>query len=54
MYKLIFVGKARPALIDKILEQESYASLSEALKNKKITCKLLNIPSNQIEIEKLD
>lgn len=54
MYRLIFVGNARPALIDKILEQERYASFAEALENKKITCQLLNIPSNQIEIEKLN
>ena len=54
MYKLIYTGKDCLTFIDKLLKQESYASLSEALENKKITCKLLNIPSNQIEIEKMD
>ena len=54
MYKLTYTGKDCLTFIDKLLKQESYDSFSEALENKKITCKLLQIQSNQIKIEKLD
>ena len=54
MYKLTYTGKDCLAFIGKLLNQECYASFAEALENKKITCQLLNISSNQIEIEKLN
>ena len=54
MYKLTYTGKDYLAFINKLLKQESYASFSEALENKKITCQLLNIPSDEIKIEKLN
>ena len=54
MYKLTYTGKDCLAFVDKLLNQECYASFAEALENKKITCQLLNIPSNQIEIEKIE
>ena len=54
MYKLTYTGEDCLIFIDKLLNQEYYASFAEALENKKIICELLNIPSNQIEIEKMD
>lgn len=52
MYKLTYIGEICSIFISKLLEKEQYASLVEAEKNKMITCYLLQIPSNQIKIEK--
>lgn len=52
MYKLTYTGEEYPLFIKNMIEAESYKNELEAETNKRITCALLNIASDNITITK--
>ena len=52
MYKLTYTGEEYPLFIKNMIEAESYKNELEAETNKRITCSLLNIPTESITIIK--
>ena len=53
MYKLTYTGQEYPLFIKSMIEAESYKNKLEAETNKRITCALLNIAPENINIEEV-
>ena len=53
MYKLTYTGQEYPLFIKNMIEAESYKNKLEAETNKRITCALLNIAPENINIEEV-